>query len=215
MRWYLPCSWFGSAADAASAEHERLLEGAKKEGRLVLYTGMDTEEANQYMHEFTKKYPFVKPEAFRSSGEKVQARFLIEHRANVHNADIFQASIVQVYQLKNAGLLGKYISDESQVYPEGFKDPLGYWTAFYLIPYVIGHNTKLVSTKDAPSGYEDLLQSQVERPDRFGDRRVSVVLSSHPDSGQREGDRLYETARWAKSANAQRPYAARATRGRG
>ena len=153
MAWLFGCALVfavllvRSAADAASAAHERLLEGAKKEGRLVLYTGMDTEEANQYMHEFTKKYPFVKPEAFRSSGEKVQARFLIEHRANVHNADIFQASIVQVYQLKNAGLLGKYISDESQVYPEGFKDPLGYWTAFYLIPYVIGHNTKLVSTQ--------------------------------------------------------------------
>jgi iron(III) transport system substrate-binding protein len=164
MAWLFVCSLLfallllrNPAADAASTEHERLLEGAKKEGRLILYTGMDTEEANQYANEFSKRYPFVKPEAFRSSGEKVQARFLIEHRANVHNADIFQASIVQVYQLKNAGLLGKYVSDESSVYPEGFKDPLGYWTAFYLIPYVIGYNTKLISIKDAPSSYEDLL----------------------------------------------------------
>ena len=68
---------------------------------------MDVEEANQYTKEFTKKYPFIKTEVFRSSGEKVQARFLVEHRANVHNADIFQTSIVQVYQLKNAGLLAK------------------------------------------------------------------------------------------------------------
>src|SRR6266478_4548379 len=146
-----------SAADAASAEHERVLEGAKKEGRLVLYTGMDTEEANQYAKEFSKKYPFVRPEVFRSSGEKVQARFLVEHRANVHNADIFQTSIVQVYQLKNAGLLAKYISEESVAYTEGFKDPLGYWTAFYLIPYVIGYNTKLLSAKDAPNSYDELL----------------------------------------------------------
>src|SRR6266481_7776148 len=133
-----------SAADAASAEHERLLEGAKKEGRLVLYTGMDTDEANQYAREFTKRYPFIKPEIFRSSGESVQTRFLTEHRANVHNADIFQTSIVQVYQLKNAGLLSKYVSEESRIYPEGFKDSQGHWTAFYLIPYVIGYNTKLV-----------------------------------------------------------------------
>jgi iron(III) transport system substrate-binding protein len=118
---------------------------------------MDTEEANQYAKEFSKKYPFVRPEVFRSSGEKVQARFLVEHRANVHNADIFQTSIVQVYQLKNAGLLAKYISEESASYTEGFKDPLGYWTAFYLIPYVIGYNTKLVSAKDAPNSYEELL----------------------------------------------------------
>ena len=141
----------------ASADREKVLAGAKKEGRLVLYTGMDVEEANQYAKEFTKKYSFIKPEVFRFSGEKVQTRFLTEHRANVHNADVFQTSIVQVYQLKNAGLLAKYISEESAVYAEGFKDPAGYWTAFYLIPYVIGYNTKLVSAKDAPSNYEDLL----------------------------------------------------------
>jgi iron(III) transport system substrate-binding protein len=145
-------------ANGASADRDKILEGAKKEGRLVLYTGMDVEEANQYTKEFNKKYPFIKPEVFRSSGEKVQARFLVEHRAGVHNADIFQTSIVQVYQLKNAGLLAKYISEESAVYPEGFKDPLGHWTAFYLIPYVIGYNTKLVAPKDAPNSYEDLLQ---------------------------------------------------------
>ncbi|HEY6364737.1 MAG TPA: extracellular solute-binding protein [Candidatus Binatia bacterium] len=145
-------------ANGASADRDKILEGAKKEGRLVLYTGMDVEEANQYTKEFNKKYPFIKPDVFRSSGEKVQARFLVEHRAGVHNADVFQTSIVQVYQLKNAGLLAKYVSEESAAYPEGFKDPLGHWTAFYLIPYVIGYNTKLVAPKDAPNSYEDLLQ---------------------------------------------------------
>jgi iron(III) transport system substrate-binding protein len=147
----------GPMVYGASADREKVLEGAKKEAKLVLYTGMDVEEANQYTKEFTKKYPFIKPDVFRSSGEKVQARFLVEHRANVHNADIFQTSIVQVYQLKNVGLLAKYISEESSAYTEGFKDPLGHWTAFYLIPYVIGYNTRLVSPKDAPNSYEDLL----------------------------------------------------------
>jgi iron(III) transport system substrate-binding protein len=142
---------------AAPADREKILEGAKKEGRLVLYTGMETEEANHYTREFTKRYPFIKPDIFRSSGEKVQARFLLEHRANVHNADIFQTSIVQVYQLKNAGLLMKHVSEESHVYGDGFKDAQGHWTAFYLIPYVIGYNTKLVSPTNAPSSYEDLL----------------------------------------------------------
>ena len=141
----------------AAGDRERVLELAKKEGRLVLYMGMDTDEANLYAKEFTKQYPFIKPEIFRSSGEKVQTRFLIEHRANVHNADIFQTSIVQVYQLKNSALLSKYVSQESRIYPEGFKDSQGYWTAFYLIPYVIGYNTRLVAPKDAPTSYEDLL----------------------------------------------------------
>jgi iron(III) transport system substrate-binding protein len=140
-----------------AADQPEVLNAARKEGRLILYTGMDTEEANQFTKEFTRKFPFIKPEIFRSSGEKVQARFLVEHRAGVHHADIFQTSIVQVYQLKNAGLLAKYSSNESGSYPEGFKDPQGYWTAFYQIPYVIGYNTRQVAPKDAPASYEDLL----------------------------------------------------------
>ncbi len=144
-------------AQGASTEKEKILEGAKKEGKLVLYTGMDIEEAGIFLSEFGKKYPFIKPEMFRSSGEKVLTRFMIESRANTHRADIFQTSIIQVYQLKNEGLLKKYISAESAVYPEGFKDPEGYWNAFYLLTYVIGYNTNLVSPKEAPTSYGDLL----------------------------------------------------------
>jgi iron(III) transport system substrate-binding protein len=118
---------------------------------------MDNEEANLYTKEFSKKYPFVKADVFRSSGEKVQARFLVEHRANTHSADIFQTSIVQVYQLKNSGLLARYVSEEAAAYADGFKDPQGHWTAFYQIPYVIGYNTRQVAAKEVPASYEDLL----------------------------------------------------------
>jgi len=151
LAWSLP-------AKAASVERAKIVEGAKKEGRLVLYAGMDVEEANVFAKEFAKKHPFIKPEVFRSSGEKLLTKFVVENRANVHKADIFQASIVQVYQLKNAGLLGKYVSEESGAYAEGFKDPQGYWNAFYLIPYVIGYNTNLVPPKEVPASYEELLR---------------------------------------------------------
>ena len=123
-------------AHAAAAERDKLLEGAKKEGRLTLYTGMETEEASIFTKEFTKKYPFIKVDVFRSAGEKVQARFVVEHRANTHLADVFQTSIVQVYQLKNLGLLARYISEEAPAYAEGFKDPQGYWNTFYQLSLI-------------------------------------------------------------------------------
>jgi len=141
----------------AAADREKILEGAKKEGRLVLYTGMETDESSLFTQEFARKYPFIKPEIFRSSGEKVQARFMVEHRANTHLADVFQTSIVQVYQLKNSALLARYVSEEAPAYADGFKDGQGFWTAFYQIPYVIGYNTRLVAAKDVPASYEDLL----------------------------------------------------------
>ena len=146
-----------NSAFAAGDDRERVLAGARKEGRLVLYAGMDTEEAALLTNEFSKKYPFIKPEIFRSAGEKIQARFLVEHRANTHSADVFQASIIQVYQLKNLKLLARYVSDEAAAYRDGFKDPQGHWTALYQIPYVIGYNTRLVPAKDVPASYDDLL----------------------------------------------------------
>jgi hypothetical protein len=51
---------------------------------------MDTEEANQYAKEFSKKYPFVRPEVVSLQREKVQTRFLVEHRANVHTPIFFK-----------------------------------------------------------------------------------------------------------------------------
>jgi iron(III) transport system substrate-binding protein len=152
--FFHPIDLFG----AASAAHDKLIEGAKKEGRLVLYTGMETDEAGIFTKEFTKRYPFIKTDVFRSAGEKVQARFIVEHRANTHLADVFQTSIVQVYQLKNLGMLSRYVSEEAPAFAEGFKDPQGYWNTFYQIPYVIGYNTRQVAPKDVPGSYEDLLQ---------------------------------------------------------
>ena len=145
---------------AASAEHEPLIEAARKEGRLMLYAGMDIDEARLLTSEFAKKYRFIQAEIFRASGEKIQQRFLVEQRAGVHSADVFQASIVQVYQLKNLQLLEHYVPSEAAAYRYDFKDPQGRWTALYQIPYVIGYSTRLVPPNDIPTSYEDLLRDR-------------------------------------------------------
>jgi hypothetical protein len=75
-----PTRW----SHAASVDRDKLLEGAKKEGPLVLYVGMDLEEANLYSQEFTKKYPFIKTDVFRSAGvgadRKIQSLSFGEER---------------------------------------------------------------------------------------------------------------------------------------
>jgi iron(III) transport system substrate-binding protein len=145
---------------AASAEHEPLIEAARKEGRLMLYAGMDIDEARLLTSEFAKKYRFIQAEIFRASGEKIQQRFLVEQRAGVHSADVFQASIVQVYQLKNLQLLEHYVPSEATAFRDGYKDSQGRWTALYQIPYVIGYSTRLVPPNDIPTSYEDLLRER-------------------------------------------------------
>ncbi len=199
-------TWPTKPVHGAAADREKILEGAKKEGRLVLYTGMETDESSLFTQEFAKKYPFIKPEIFRSSGEKVQARFMVEHRANTHFADIFQTSIVQVYQLKNSALLARYVSEEAPAYADGFKDAQGFWTAFYQIPYVIGYNTRLVAPKDVPASYEDLLNPKWKGQISLETEEYQWFYHLLQIMGRDKGLDFMRKICRAKFANAQRAY---------
>ena len=134
-----------------------VIEGAKKEGKVVFYTGMTLNpDTTAMVAEFEKKYPFVKVQTLRLSGENLLTRALTEARAKTPKADIFQASVIQVSQMKENGLLMKYIPPEGEAYGK-FRDPEGFWTGTYILPYVITYNTKLISRQEAPKKYEDLL----------------------------------------------------------
>jgi iron(III) transport system substrate-binding protein len=45
----------------------KLVEGAKKEGKLVWYTSTNVTESKPLLDDFEKQYPFVKGEIFRAS----------------------------------------------------------------------------------------------------------------------------------------------------
>ncbi len=54
-------------------------------------------------------------------------------------------------------MLAPYRSPEAKSFIPEFKDPSGYWTAIYINYTTIGYNPKMVSEKDAPKQWEDLL----------------------------------------------------------
>ena len=59
--------------------------------------------------------------------------------------------------LRNAKLITPYRSPESKFIDRDMVDDEGYWTAYYVNPYVLGYNTKLVNKEDVPKTYEQLL----------------------------------------------------------
>lgn len=67
------------------------------------------------------------------------------------------ATLSEVDALMENKLLGTYVSPEAKNFHPEFRDPQGYWTGIYANYYVLGYNTKLVSQKDAPKSWEDLL----------------------------------------------------------
>lgn len=136
---------------------EQLIEGAKKEGKVVWYGSLSLEDIKRLADAFEKKYPFIKVDPFRASGEKLANKIFTETRAGRYMYDIVATSAFEVWPLYKRGLVGKYVSPESKPYGAMFKDPEGSWVDLYDNYYVIGYNTKQVAKKDAPKSWEDLL----------------------------------------------------------
>ena len=144
-----PPAW--SQSDPAA----HLIEGAKNEKKLVLYTSVPLPEAKLYVDAFQRKYPFVQAEIFRASGEPTLNRILTETRAGRWEFDV--VGITQMETLAQQKVLSSYLSPEAKAYISEFKDPAGLWTSFAAIYYVLGYNTKLVSQNEAPKHWRDLL----------------------------------------------------------
>ncbi|HSC41573.1 MAG TPA: extracellular solute-binding protein, partial [Candidatus Binatia bacterium] len=137
-------------------DRAKLVEGAKKEGKLIWYTSTNVTESKPLLDDFEKQYPFIKGEIFRASGEKTLNRIITEARAGRSEFDI--VTISEVDALIEAKLLTPYRSPEAKSFIPDFKDPNGYWTAIYINYASIGYNSKMLSEKEAPKQWEDLLE---------------------------------------------------------
>jgi iron(III) transport system substrate-binding protein len=142
---------------AIGATRDQLIEGAKREGEIILYASMNVEEANAMIARFQAKYPFIKVKFNRSGNEKLLTKLFAEARAKGSFADAIQTLGFSMYTLRKKQMLGQYLSPENSFYPKEFKDE-GYWTTVYTNPYATAYNPKLVGREQVPRSYEDLLK---------------------------------------------------------
>ena len=143
-------SWSGSP-------DPKLIEGAKKEGRLIYWTTMTLSQSKQVVDAFHKKYPFIKPVLYRTGGGPLLNKVLTEHRAGRDAWDVISSRGDLFLPLMNKNLLAPYHSPEAKNIPADLVDKEGYWTAFYVNPYALGYNTELVKKADVPKTYQELL----------------------------------------------------------
>lgn len=144
-------------AQTVPPERARLIEEAKKEGKVVVYAAYSANDANVFKAAFEKKYPFLQFEYFRAGKDKLLARYLTEVKAGQFLPDVYQSSIFPVTTLLQRQLLGKYLSPERAAYADTLKDKGGYWTAVYLNAMTIAYNTRMVKPNEVPKSYQDLL----------------------------------------------------------
>ena len=151
----------GARIDALTAELDPrstvLMEGAKKEGRLVFYTSVETEFARALTSAFEAKYPFIKTDIFRSTHERIFSRLNVERQTGTYTADAISVGEFETFHLQRRGFIAAYRSPFAATYPDGFKDPQGYWTDLYDNLIVTAYNTSRVKRDEIPRRYQDLL----------------------------------------------------------
>ena len=173
---------------AAQTADPKVIEGAKKEGKLVAYVSMLTENATSLLAAFKKKYPFIDTALYRANTQKLLPKIQLEARTQQHEADIISATFTIWNELTRGKLIMRYDSPERVRYPEGLKDPDGYWNILHLGIQGMAYNTKMVTPDIAPRSYEDLLHPRWKAKQIAMDYRDSSWMAVMLEiMGEKEG----------------------------
>jgi iron(III) transport system substrate-binding protein len=162
-----------SAAVAHAGSNANVIEAAKSEGKMSYYTTMTLSQSKKVVDAFQKKYPFITPELFRGGGDEVLNRIQNEARGGLYAWDVVSTRGDSVLTFEESKLITPYRSPESKFIDKDMVDDDGYWAAYYVNPYVLGYNTKLVKKDEVPKTYEQLLDP------KWKGRKISIDDSAY------------------------------------
>jgi len=136
---------------------ERLLAGAKQEGRVVVYSTMTVQDGRALGAAFERKYG-VKLVHWRGSAERIVQRALTEARAGRDGADVFETSSHRMEALYREKLLEDFYTPAfAELSPAAFPKGHRQYVAARFAFFVLGYNTRLVKPSELPASYDDLL----------------------------------------------------------
>ena len=146
-----------SSQETEKQRETRLIEGAKKEGKVAYWDATSAREWEPVFKRFRQRYPFLVVEHWIASDAEVHQKITSEARAGVYNVDLAGVEIDVLSELKKSGLMKKYNWPNTTGWSPQYKDPEGYWIARHILCSVVTYNTNLVSSAEAPKSWEDLL----------------------------------------------------------
>jgi len=147
--------------------YRKLITSAQREGRVVIYSTMDSAEAGPLIADFESIYPGVEVEYHEMNSPEVYGRFLAETQSKGSSADVTWSSAMDLQiKLANDGFAETYRSPEASSLPDWavWRDE-AYGTTFE--PVVIVYNKKLVPPKEVPRANGEFLQLLASRPEKY------------------------------------------------
>ena len=143
------------ASDQAPDRMQKLIEGARKEGTLGIYTSRVAEDTTPVTNAFTKKYG-VATQVWRASNQDVVQRAVTESRAGRCPADVISSGTPALEPLSRERLLQPVKTPvAAELMPQALR-PHGDWVGISVNIISAAYNTNLVKPAEVPKSYDDL-----------------------------------------------------------
>src|SRR5262249_34349241 len=134
---------------------QKLVDGARKEGALNIYTSAQSTDLGPVVDAFEKKYG-IKATIWRSSSENVLNRVVQETRGNRFIVDVVETNGPEMEALHREQILQAVKSPNQANLIAPAILPHGEWVGTRLNVFVQAYNTRLVKKEELPKTWEDL-----------------------------------------------------------
>jgi len=131
----------------------RLLELARKEGSVVLYTSLAPTESKPLAEAFEKKHG-IKVELWRALSDKVVQRVITEAQGKRHAVDVVETNGPEMEMLAREKLLAEFYSPHIADLPPEAIPAHRTWFPDRMNFFVVGYNTDKVKRSEIPATYE-------------------------------------------------------------
>ncbi len=150
------------------ADYQKLIDGAKKEGKLVVYGATDSKATQPLIRDFNALYPGITVEYNDMNSTEVYNRFISEAAAGGNTADVVWSSAMDLQlRLASGGNALQYKSVEAgKIPPWAVWEDKAYGTTFE--PAAIVYNKRLLDPKEVPQTHADFARL-IQQP-RFRDK---------------------------------------------
>jgi iron(III) transport system substrate-binding protein len=154
---------FASPARAQAPPPEaitpQLIEAAKKEAKVVVYSAMDLPVGEKLGKAFEAQYPGIQVQIERSGSERLFQRIDQEFASGIRAADVVNSSDASHFiTWKKNGWLAPFVTEDmAQHFLAEYRDPDGMSATTRIYLSSIAYNTNLVKPDDAPKSFVDLL----------------------------------------------------------
>ena len=165
---FASCAAFAQAPAGYPADYQKVIDAAKKEGKLVVYGATDSKAAQPLVRDFNALYPGITVEYNDMNSTEVYNRFISEIAAGGNTADVMWSSAMDLQmRLASDGYALKYKSVEASKIPGwAVWDDQAYGTTFE--PAAIVYNKRLVDAREVPQTHADFVKL-IQQP-KFKDK---------------------------------------------